>query len=145
MKLYKTPTKTLVVLDHEKMVEDLKLGPVYLSKEDYPAYKALTMYMRNRDMGNLRPAAKTITYLYKGEEVEVIRVSLTDKPVAPYAYRNCPKVVRVADGVVFDSLNKALQATDMPKGAKYFATVKSRIDAGKSIFEASCGVFKEVV
>ena len=145
MKIYKVPTKTVTIFDHAKMIEDLKVGPVYLSKEDHSVYKALVMYMRSREFGNLRPAAKTITYLCKGEEVEVIKVSLTDKPVAPYAYRNCPKVVRVADGAVFDSLNKALQATDMPKGAKYFATVKAKVNAGKSIFEASCGTFKEAV
>lgn len=144
MKIYKVPTKTIEVFDQEKMIEDLRAGPVYLSKEDHSVYKALVMYMRNREFGNLRPTSKTITYLIKGEEIEVTRITLTDKPTADYN-QHCPKVVRVADGVVFDSLNKAVEGTEMPKGAKHFATVKAKVNAGKSIFEASCGAFKEAV
>ena len=145
MKIYKVPTKTVLVFDQEKMIEDLKEGPVYLSKEDYSTYKALVMYMRNRGLGQLRPAAKTITYLIKGEEIEVMRLTLRDDPINSYEGRTVYKVLRVADGEVFESLNKAMEDTEMPKGARNFSTVFRRLKSGKSMHEASCGAFKEAV
>lgn len=144
MKVYKVPTKTVISLDHEKMIEDLKAGPVYLDKGDYNTYKALTMYMRHKGLGQLRPA-RTITYVVKGEEVEVLRVTLIDKPINFHGRGGAIKVRRVSDGFLFNSLVAAVQSTEMPKGARNYMTIIRKVKAGKSVLEASGGVFKEVL
>lgn len=139
MKIYSVPTKTTVTLDHEKVIKDLMAGPVYIDKKDFSMYKALTMYMRNRNYGGMRPTLKAVVIYQFDKEYEVYRIALTNRPVTPH--KSTCKVVRVADGVVFDSLNKAIQGTEMPKGAKTYITVRKKVAEGLSIFEASNGVF----
>lgn len=145
MKIYSVPTKTTVTLDHEKVIKDLMAGPVYIDKKDFSMYKALTMYMRNRNYGTLRPSLRSVILLQSGQECEVFRITLTNKPMTVQQHQNSKaglcKVVRVADGVVFASLNKAIQGTEMPKGAKNFNTVARKVAEGASLFEASKGVF----
>lgn len=122
----------------------MKAGPIYLSKSDFGAYKALTMYMRNRNFGNVRPAMKSVVLLQREKEDELYRITLTDKSIAIRKQSkpaNTCKIVRLVDGAVFDSLNKAMQATTMPKGAKSYATVDKRVAEGVSLFEASGGIF----
>ena len=67
MKIYSVPTKTTVTLDHEKVIKDLMAGPVYIDKKDFSMYKALTMYMRNRNYGTLRPSLRSVILLQSGQ------------------------------------------------------------------------------
>lgn len=142
MKLYKTPTKTTVTVDAAQMLEDLRNRNVlYFPKAEFPAIKSLVAYMRAAGMLPLRPAVKSVTFIEKGEEIGALKVTLVGGPVRQAVKKGSCKVVRIADGEVFSSLNMAVQATDMPRGAKNLATVQRKIDAGISLFEASNGTF----
>lgn len=142
MKLYKTPTKTTVTIDAARILEDLRSrSALYFPKEEFPAVKSLVSYMRAAGMLPLRPAVKSVTFIEKGEEVEALKVTLVGGPVRQLVKKDSCKIVRVDDGKVFSSLNLAIQATDMPRGAKNLATVQRKIDSGTSLFEASNRTF----
>lgn len=142
MKLYKTPTKTTVTVDAVQMLEDLRnRNALYFPKTEFPAIKSLVAYMRHAGMLPLRPAIKSVTFIEKGEEIEALKVTLVGGPVRQLVRKDSCKIVRIADGEVFSSLNLAVQATEMPRGAKNLATVQRKIDSGMSMFEASKGTF----
>lgn len=142
MKLYKTPTKTTVTVDAVQMLEDLRnRNALYFPKTEFPAIKSLVAYMRHAGMLPLRPAIKSVTFIEKGEEIEALKVTLVGGPVRQLVRKDSCKVIRINDRAVFDSLNKAVQATTMPKGAKTLSTVQKRVDRGMSLFEASKGTF----
>lgn len=139
---YVVPQKAVIMLDHEKMIADLRKGPVYLLPEDAHQVKALLVFMRLRQnfYGDERPNTKRVTLIENGKETDLVKVHMIEAPVRRFASTK-GLVQEVSTGNVM-SLEQACAAVG--QGLKA-GTVRARIKLqGKSLKEASRGLLDEV-
>lgn len=137
MKAYKVPTKTVVQTDCAKMMEDLKAGPLYLSKADYDHYKLLAVYAL-RVNKNERPACKTITVLERGNEVQYMKLTLNTEPPRTNNTQSRAMTVR---NVVTGEVTGLFRAVSFSE----YGRIRAELKRGKTMLQASKGVFTEGV
>jgi len=133
MKAYKVPTKTTITVDCEKMLEDLRAGPLYLNKSDYDSYKNLNTHTRSKGMQE-RPACKTIVVLERGVETQYIKLTLNTGPIRLNTPKESAMVVRNTETGEHGTLFRMLSTRE-------YNRVRAVMRYGKTLEKATNGLF----